>query len=88
VTAADPVVRVTGAAVPADAWLVDAREAAARAGVAVGTVWSWQTRGKIHAVGYVAGRALYDLAEVMRAERETRQSGRGARRKTDLMDTG
>jgi hypothetical protein len=83
-----PTVRVTRPGVPADAWLVDAHEAAARAEVAVGTIWSWHSRGKIHAVGYVAGRAMYDLAEVMHAERHTRQSGRGARRNTGLMDTG
>jgi len=83
----DPPVRVTRADIPPDALLVDAQEGALRCGVAVGTVWSWHSRGKIHAVGYVAGRAQYDLAEVMRAERQTRQTPQGAPRRTGTVDS-
>ena len=78
----EPAVRVTRTDIAAAPRLVDAYEAARHAGVAVGTIWSWHSRGKIAAVGYVAGRAMYDLAQVMTTERQTRQTGRGAPRKT------
>lgn len=82
-----PATRVARTDIPADAWLVDAHDAARRAGVAVGTIWSWHSRGKIHAVGYVAGRAMYNLADVMTTERQTRQTRRGAPRKPGIVDT-
>jgi hypothetical protein len=68
-----PRVRVRRADVAPDPWLVSARQAAAMTGRAVGTIWSWTSRGLVQPVGYVGRTAYYDLSEVMRVERDTRR---------------
>jgi hypothetical protein len=52
--------------------------AAEIAGVAAATVRSWAHRGKLQPVGYdTLGRALYDAADVIRVERDTRRACAG-----------
>ena len=55
---------------------VSTQEAADLAGVPVGTVRSWASRGKLAAVGTANGVRYYLAAEVMRVEAATRRRPR------------
>jgi len=54
--------------------LINSTDAAAIAGVSVSTIRTWKDRGLIQAAGLdERNRPLYRLADIARAERQTRQ---------------
>jgi hypothetical protein len=71
--------RVDRTDVPEGRTIVDATEAAKRACTAVGTIWSWHSRGLITAVGRVDGRPYFLLADVLAVEEKTRRRDRRKR---------
>lgn len=60
--------------------LLPASIAAKRAGVSRQVFNYWRKTGKVRPVGVVNGHAVYRLLDVLKAERDTRRSGRSHRR--------